>query len=349
MIKITCKYFTTVLSSTKKDSETVEVEKGLTVDGFLKVLENKYGENFSKNVFAEGIVDGKKFRTPNIYLNKKRIQWVQDFPKGVKTVLNDGDEFWLGLIVGGGSDTVLTESEKDRYHRQMIFEGWGEDAQNKLKKSRVFVVGAGGLGSPVSIYLAVAGIGTIRICDFGEPELSNLNRQILHDDTRIGVNKAVSAKETLEKLNPDIIVDPIEEKITSENIETIIGDVDLIVDCLDNFDTRHIVNQYAVKKSIPMIHAGVYGMQGQMTFIKTPETPCLWCVNPGSPPPVVFPIVGATAGVMGCIQALEAIKYLSGVGSTMMGSLLIWDGTTMTFTSLPQNKILDCPVCSEKQ
>ncbi len=347
MLKITCKYFTTALCITKKDGEIIEVEKGFNVESFFKVLEDKYGADFTKNVYAKGTLDGKKFRTPNIYLNKKRIQWVQDFPDGVKTRLKDGDEFWLGLIVGGGSYNGLSESEKNRYQRQMIFEGWGEDAQEKLKISKVFIVGAGGLGSPVSIYLAVAGIGTIRICDFGEPEISNLNRQILHDDTRIGLNKAVSAKETLEKLNPDINVDPIEEKISSENIDKIIGDVDLIVDCLDNFDTRHIVNQYAVKKSIPMIHAGVYGMQGQMTFIKTPDTPCLWCINPGSPPPVVFPIVGATAGVMGCIQALEAIKYLSGVGSNMMGSLLIWDGAKMTFTSLPQNKILDCPVCSQ--
>ena len=170
----------------------------------------------------------------------------------------------------------------------MIFEGWGEDAQKKLGQSRVFIAGAGGLGSPVSIYVAVAGVRNIRICDCGEPELSNLNRQILHDDSRIGVNKAVSAKETLERLNPDINVTAVTDKILEENAGEIIGDVDLIIDCLDNFDTRHYINAYAVKKSIPMIHAGVYGMRGQMTMIKTPDTPCLWCINPGAPPPVVL-------------------------------------------------------------
>jgi len=241
----------------------------------------------------------------------------------------------------------LTNSEKERYHRQMIFEGWGEEAQKRLKNSRVFIAGAGGLGSPVSIHVAVAGVKNIRICDCGEPELSNLNRQILHDDSRIGVNKAISAKNTLERLNPDIKVKAITDKITEVNAGKIIGDVDLIIDCLDNFDTRHFINVYAVKKRIPMIHAGVYGMRGQMTMIKTPETPCLWCINPGSPPPVVFPIVGATAGVIGSIQALEAIKYLSGVGTNLLGTLLVWDGAKMEFMSLPQHKDQACPVCGQ--
>jgi len=242
---------------------------------------------------------------------------------------------------------ILTDSEKERYHRQMIFEGWGEEAQEKLKRSKVFIAGAGGLGSPVSIYVAVAGVNHIRICDCGEPELSNLNRQILHDDSSIGVNKAVSAKDTLERLNPDIEVTAITDKIIEKNAGEIIGDVDLIIDCLDNFDTRHYINSYAVKKRIPMIHAGVYGMRGQMTMIKTPETPCLWCINPGSPPPVVFPIVGATAGVIGSIQALEALKYLSGVGTNLLGTLLVWDGCKMEFMTLSQHKNQDCPVCGQ--
>ena len=241
---------------------------------------------------------------------------------------------------------TMTDSEKERYHRQMIFDGWGEDVQKKLMNSSVFIAGAGGLGSPVSIYLAVAGIRHIRICDYGMPELSNLNRQILHDDTRIGINKAVSARDTLEKLNPEIKVTAITDKITEENVEEIIRDVDLIVDCLDNFDTRHYINAYAVQKCIPMIHAGVYGMRGQLTMIKFPETPCLWCINPGSPPDTMFPIIGATAGVIGSIQALEALKYLGGIGSNLLGKLLVWDGAAMEFQVLPQHRDQNCPVCS---
>jgi len=241
----------------------------------------------------------------------------------------------------------LSENERNRYQRQMIFPGWGEEAQQRVKNSKVFIAGAGGLGSPLSMYLAVAGVGTIRIADCGTLELSNLNRQILHDDSRINKNKALSAQETLTRINPEIKVEPVTEEITDANTEAVIGTVDLIVDCLDNFETRQILNKYAVKTSTPMIHAGVYGMRGQITFIKPPETPCLWCMHTGTLPKTLFPIVGATAGVIGCLEALEAIKYLSGVGTNLMGRMLVWDGAAMEFMDLPQKKIPDCPVCGK--
>jgi adenylyltransferase/sulfurtransferase len=244
---------------------------------------------------------------------------------------------------------ALSEREHSRYHRQMIFPNWGKETQIRLKNSTVFVAGAGGLGSPVSIYLAVAGIGKIRICDFGSPELSNLNRQILHDDSRIGINKAVSAQQTLSQLNPDVTVESVVDKITEESVVQLVGRVDLIIDCMDNFETRQILNRYAVKTRIPMIHAGVYGMRGQITFIKSPETPCLWCMHTGTVPQVVFPIVGATAGVIGCLEALEAIKYISGVGTNLMGRMLIWDGFNMEFIELPQKKMPGCPVCGGRE
>lgn len=238
----------------------------------------------------------------------------------------------------------VTAREQERYCRQMMMPGWGTDAQMKLKRSRVFIAGAGGLGSPVAMYLAAAGVGTLRICDCGELEMSNLNRQILHDDSRIGWNKAVSAQKTLERMNPDITVEALQEKITADSVGALVGRVDLILDCLDNFPTRHILNEYAVHSGIPLIHAGVYGMQGQVTFIQAPETPCLWCMSAGTPA-AVFPIVGAAAGVVGCMEALEAIKYLSGAGTNLRGRLLVWNGETMDFMDLPQKKIEDCPVC----
>lgn len=241
---------------------------------------------------------------------------------------------------------MLTADQMERYHRQMIIDGWGVKAQEKLKLAKVFIAGAGGLGSPVSIYLAVAGIQKIHICDCGEPELSNLNRQILHDDSRIGMNKAISAKQTLEMLNPDVQVTAYTEPLTEQNTAQMVGNVDMIVDCLDNFETRHFLNAYAVKKQIPMIHAGIYGMRGQVAMIQSPETPCLWCMTPGAPPPVTFPIVGAAAGVIGSIQALEAIKYLTGIGSNLLGRMLVWDGEKMEFQILPQHKDYSCPVCS---
>jgi molybdopterin-synthase adenylyltransferase len=241
----------------------------------------------------------------------------------------------------------LTEKEKERYQRQIIFPEWGNNCQERLKKSKIFIAGAGGLGSPVSIYLAIAGVGHIIICDKGEPELSNLNRQILHDDSRIGVNKSLSARDTLLRLNPDITVEPAAMTINFDTVEKIIGHVDVIVDCLDNFETRHILNQYAVKHRIPMVHGGVYGMNGQITFIRPPETPCLWCIHPGTLPTVVFPIIGATAGVIGSLQALEVIKYLAGIGTNLINRMLIWDGCKMKFEEIIQKKMQDCPVCGK--
>jgi adenylyltransferase/sulfurtransferase len=240
---------------------------------------------------------------------------------------------------------TLSAHEQERYCRQMLMPGWGTEAQQRLKDASVFIAGAGGLGSPLAIYLAVAGIGRLRICDCGELELSNLNRQILHDEGRIGWNKARSAKATLERMNPHIAVDALQDKITDATVAGLIGRCDLVIDCLDNFPTRHVINEYAVQTGIPVIHGGVYGMQGQITFIKAPETPCLWCMSAGPPAAGMFPIVGATAGVIGCLQALEAIKYLSGVGTNLKDRMLVWDGETIEFMELPQKKIADCPVC----
>lgn len=240
----------------------------------------------------------------------------------------------------------LTEEEKLRYHRQMILPGWGDKGQKKVKEAVVFIAGAGGLGSPVAIYLAAAGIGRIRICDYSEPEVSNFNRQILHSDKDIGKKKVISAKETLQKINPWVEVEPLTEVIEQENVNSLVGDAQIIIDCMDNFPTRHILNECAVRRGIPLIHGGVKGMFGQVTFIHTPETPCLRCIFPGSPPLEVFPVVGATPGVIGTIQALEALKFITGIGENLKGRLLVWDGEQMSFQEIILKKYPECPVCS---
>jgi molybdopterin-synthase adenylyltransferase len=245
------------------------------------------------------------------------------------------------------SAAPLSARELERYHRQIMLPGWGNDCQQRLKLKSAFIAGAGGLGSPVSLYLAAAGIGTLRICDSGEPELSNLNRQILHNESRIGINKAVSARQTLTRLNPDITVEALSEHITPASVASLIGGADIILDCLDTFETRHVLNRYALQQRIPLVHGGVSDMHGQVMFVHPPETPCLWCVNPGSPQPRVFPIVGAAAGVIGSIQALEAIKYLSGIGTLLSGTLLVWDGVAMQFTRLPHKPDPGCPMCRD--
>ena len=241
----------------------------------------------------------------------------------------------------------LSEEELKRYNRQMMMEGWGEETQEKIKNASVFIAGAGGLGSPVSIYLAVAGVGRLRICDFDSPDWTNLNRQILHNHNRIGINKAVSAKQTLEELNPHITVTAFTDKIVAENVDELIGDAELILDCMDNFPTRYLLNESALRKKIPLVHGSIWGLDGRLTFIHAPETPCLRCYFPASPPKEVFPVLGATPGVIGTLQAMEALKYLSGIGKVLKGKLLVWSGNDMSFKTFKGFKDPDCPTCGQ--
>ncbi len=244
-----------------------------------------------------------------------------------------------------GDRVGLSEQDRQRYHRQMMIGGWGEEGQRKLKAARVFVAGAGGLGSPASIYLAVAGIGHITIVDFDSPDLSNLNRQILHNDFRVGLNKALSAQLTLRELNPSIEVTGLAVRIEADNVDELVGEADIIVDCMDNFPTRYLLNACARRKGIPFVHGSVWGLEGKLTFIHSPETACLECIFPAPPPKALFPVLGATPGVIGCLQAMETVKYLTGVGETLQGNMLIWDGQDMEFLSCPTKKNPACPVC----
>lgn len=242
---------------------------------------------------------------------------------------------------------MFSEEELSRYNRQLMMQGWGEETQKKLKKSTVFIAGAGGLGSPVSIYLAVAGVGHVRICDFDSPDWSNLNRQILHNHQRIGTNKAVSAKQSLEELNPDIEVTAITEKIMADNVDEIVGNADIIVDCMDNFPTRYLLNDVAIRKGIPLVYGSIYGMEGRMSFIEPPETPCLKCIFSEAPPAEVFPVVGATPGVIGSLQALEVIKYLTGIGRNLRGKLMVWDGSSAEFKNYRAYRDPNCKACKD--
>ena len=241
----------------------------------------------------------------------------------------------------------LTPEDLKRYNRQMMLEGWGKEGQKKLKSACVFVCGAGGLGSPVAIYLAVAGVGKLRLCDFDTAELSNLNRQILHHDARIGENKALSAKKTLRVLNPGVEVEEFPIKLTGENIDELAGESQIMVDCLDNFPDRHILNACAIRKGIPLVYAGVRGMTGYMSFIHVPFTPCLACIFPKRPPQEVFPVVGVTPGVMGCLQAAEVLKFFTGLGENLKNKLLVWDGLKTSFRTVNITRDKNCPVCAK--
>jgi molybdopterin/thiamine biosynthesis adenylyltransferase len=220
---------------------------------------------------------------------------------------------------------MLSEKELERYDRQIRI--FGIEGQEKLKKAKVAVVGIGGLGSPVAYYLTAAGIGEILLIDEQIPELSNLNRQILHWEEDLDKTpKSLSAKRKLEKLNSDVKIEAFVGKLTRENIEDVLKDVDVIVDCLDNFETRYLLDEFAHKKGVPLVHAAVEGLHGQATTIIPEKTKSLREIFPIPPKKKEkFPILGATAGVMGTIQAAEVIKLITGCGEPLANKLLVID------------------------
>jgi len=233
--------------------------------------------------------------------------------------------------------------ELERYKRQMML--FGEEGQERLKKAHIFIAGAGGLGSPVSIYLAVAGVGTITIIDMDVVDGTNLNRQILHYDRDIGRKKTASAEEKLQELNPDIIINAIDVMIDASNVKKLVGNSDGIVDAMDNYQTRYQLNDVAIAKQIPFFHGGIRGFYGQVTTIIPGTTPCLKCIFPKAPPTEEFPVVGVTAGIIGTIQSNEVIKYLTGTGDLLANRLFIWDGIQAHAEEICIERNPSCEAC----
>jgi len=242
---------------------------------------------------------------------------------------------------------MLSARELDRYKRQILL--FGEEGQERLKRSRIFIAGAGGLGCPISIYLAVAGVGMITIADQDTVEQTNLNRQVLHSDSDIGKKKTVSAVEKLRKINPDITVKGIDRTIDKTNVQRLVGSADGIVDALDNFPTRYLLNRAAIRKGIPLFHGAIRGLYGQATTIIPGMTPCMACLFPKAPPAEVFPVVGVTPGIIGMIQATEVIKYLVRDGRLLTGRLLIWDGLEAHAEEITVERNPACPVCGRPE
>jgi molybdopterin-synthase adenylyltransferase len=245
---------------------------------------------------------------------------------------------------------LLTKKELYKYDRQILIPGFGAAGQTKLKKAKVFIAGAGGLGSPAAIYLAAAGVGTLRIADRDVVELPNLNRQILHSEINIGKKKVTSASETLKILNPDICVEPIDKDITPSNAVELIGDSDLIVDALDNLPTRYLLNLIAIRKKIPFFHGAVYGFEGRAMTVIPGKSACLYCIyHDVDIPKVKFPVVGVTPAVIGCIQATEVIKYLVGIGQLLTDRLLCYDGLAMKFNEFRVKRDQTCVHCGRSE
>lgn len=242
---------------------------------------------------------------------------------------------------------VLKETELKRYDRQIRLKGFGIEGQRRLKNSRVAVVGLGGLGCSISIYLTVAGVGYVRLLDQGKVELTDLNRQILYEEGDIGRNKAEVATEKLKRLNPHVEVEGITIKVDEENVVDLIEGVDVVVDGLDNWNTRLLLNEACVKLNIPYIHGGVWGMYGQVMTILPGEGPCLKCFLKEIPiEEEIIPVVGPIPAIIASIEVLETLKLLLNIGKPLVGRILLFDGLSMRFEELPVYRDKDCPVCS---
>ncbi|MDX6466785.1 MAG: sulfur-carrier protein adenylyltransferase/sulfurtransferase, partial [Gaiellaceae bacterium] len=248
----------------------------------------------------------------------------------------------------------LDAEKRSRYSRHILIPEVGVEGQLKLLQSRILLIGAGGLGSPASLYLAAAGVGTLGIVDDDRVDASNLQRQIAHSTQTLGDWKADSAKATIEALNPDVNVITYKERLTSENVDRILADGwDVIVDGADNFPTRYLVNDAAVFHDIPLVHGSIYRFEGQATVFKPHDGPCYRCLFPQPPPPEMAPscaeggVLGVLPGIVGSLQANEALKLALGIGESLSGRLLLFDALSTEFTEVTLRRDPNCPVCGE--
>jgi len=244
----------------------------------------------------------------------------------------------------------LSRYELERYDRQIRMCELGREGQSKLKKAKVTVAGAGGLGCPSSVYLATAGVGHIKIIDEGKVELSNLNRQIGHWESDLGRFKSISLAEKIRELNPNVKLEAITVGMKLETASGLISGSTVVLDCLDNWETRFLLNQACVESGIPLVHAGIHSFYGQITTILSRKGPCLRCILPETPPlEGMIPVLGVTPGVLGILEALEAIKIIAGMGEPLVGRILYFDGETSRFHEIKVNRREDCPVCGHRR
>src|SRR3979411_1385531 len=246
----------------------------------------------------------------------------------------------------------LTAEQRERYSRHLLLPEGGIEGQQKLLDAKVLLLGAGGLGSPAALYLAAAGVGTLGIVDNDEVDLSNLQRQVIHSSQRIGVPKVDSAEETINALNPDVKVAKYPVRLGPDNIVEIISGYDVVVDGLDNFPTRYLLNDASVRLGIPVGSAWVLGFEAQLSVFKPYDGPCYRCLFPVPPPAELAPscgangVLGVLPGTMGLLQATEVIKLIIGEGDPLIGRLLLYDALAATFTEVKVHRDPNCPICS---
>lgn len=264
-----------------------------------------------------------------------------------------GFGMWKGLGFAFTQPRVLTQAQAKRYSRHLLVPEVGEQGQLKLLDAKVLLIGAGGLGSPAAYYLAAAGVGTLGLIDADIVDESNLQRQILHNTSRIGRLKVDSARETIEALNPDVNVVTINDRLTKDNVAELVAQYDLILDGTDNFPTRYLLNDASVIANKPVIHGSVYRFEGQLTVFKPYDGPCYRCLYPEPPPMALAPscaeagVLGILPGIVGMLQASEAIKLILKKGEPLVGRLLTFDALSSEFQELKLYRNPQCPACGE--
>src|SRR5947208_2579169 len=249
---------------------------------------------------------------------------------------------------------TLNAEQRERYSRHLLLPEVGEEGQQKLLDAKVLLLGAGGLGSPAALYLAAAGVGTLGIVDNDEVDVSNLQRQVIHSSERIGVPKVDSAEQTITALNPDVKVEKYPLRLGPENIMEVLPGYDIVVDGLDNFPTRYLLNDASVRLGIPVVSAAILGFEGQLSVFKPYDGPCYRCLFPVPPPAELAPscgangVLGVLPGTMGLLQATEVVKLILGEGDPLIGRLLMYDALAATFTEVRVRRDPECPICSRE-
>jgi adenylyltransferase/sulfurtransferase len=341
----------TALRQFTGQQDAVDVTAG-TVGEALSALTDKFPD-VRKNLFSD---QGKLRSFVNVYVNDEDIRYLEKDA----TKLNGGDTVSIVPSIAGGSASVaeaeevaLSNEEVMRYSRHLILPEVGMEGQLKLKKAKIILIGAGGLGAPLGLYLAAAGVGRIGMVDFDTVDLSNLQRQIIHGTGDLGRKKLDSAADKMQDINPHLKIDKYDVGLTSENALEILRDYDIVIDGTDNFPTRYLVNDACVLLKKPNVYGSIYRFEGQATVFAYEDGPCYRCLYPEPPPPGLVPscaeggVLGILPGMIGIIQATEAVKIILGEGTTLKGRLLLYDAMNMTFRELKLQRDPACPVCGD--
>lgn len=340
----------TALKQYTEEQTEIELE-GTTVGGLLGSLTDQFPQ-LRKHLYNDR---GELRNFVNIYLNDEDIRYLE----GEKTAVSEGDEVMIVPAVAGGGVSIdaaaveLSKEEIERYSRHLLIPEVAVSGQKRLKQAKVLCVGTGGLGSPLAMYLAAAGVGRLGLVDFDVVDATNLQRQILHGTSDIGSSKLQSANETLSEINPNVNIVLHETALSSENALEIFEPYDIVVDGTDNFPTRYLVNDACVLSGKPNVYGSIFRFEGQTSVFWAQKGPCYRCLYPEPPPPGLVPscaeggVLGILPGIIGVIQATEAVKLILGAGDSLIGRLLLFDALSMKFRELKLRRDPRCPICSE--